>query len=618
MESEQTMALRILTCPRDHASFTEQDAARLCIHCHEPFLPKNCQISRCSNCATEGKNGKLACECTSGRLQVSGYRCPGCLREGGEEMFAGQIACPYCFHALETPAPPPPQPPLSKTPAPKPAASKPPFPSRRMAEIAALCLLAAVAAAAAYKYGTPLLHHWLAPAKTPSPSPQPSNEPPGHQKPPAGHSAEPQEPGQQPQNPREVPGSPPGQPGQEPGPGVVTSQPPNGGEPPAQVKPAMIDSFSASAQTIQRGSSVTLHWEVSGDNPTVSLLPGIGAVPPTGSWEVSPQTTQQYTLTAINSGESTPQTRSIVIVVIPSSAVTIVSFTAESSHLQYGQATTLHWIVLRATQVRIDPGIGLVGTTGSATIRPLVNTAYILTAIGPGGTKTAAVPISVLAPSSATTTYPNNPQSPNPNQMPYSRYGRDARAIELLSAVQNAMGGKRNLEAIHGWQRTDRVTWDINRGTTVETTTFIAPSDIRIESQGGNTTIEVSNGVAGWTWSSTRPIRSSLPALTATGMPFRELPALLLSDDDPQRTVTLVGPSTLLIADKRNDRVFLKIDPSTHLPQAITWMNLDGSELEETYSDWGQSAGIMWWRHMVRSRNHQEFLRADVINLQVK
>jgi hypothetical protein len=359
---------------------------------------------------------------------------------------------------------------------------------------------------------------------------------------------------------------------------------------------------------------------VTGDNPTVSLLPGIGAVPPAGAWEVSPETTQQYTLTAINSGESTPQTKSIVIIVVPPPALTIVSFTAEASQLQPGQATTLRWIVLGASEVRIEPGIGPVGTTGSAAVRPLSNTVYILTASGPGGTKTGAVPISVLAPSSSPARYPNYPQPSaplGPNQPPFSRYGGDLRAMQLLSAVQNAMGGKRNLEAIHGWQRTERVTWEINHGTTVETTTFVAPSDIRIESQGSNTTIDVSNGVAGWTWSSTRPVRSSLPAPTATGMPFRELPALLLSDDNPQRTVTLAGPSTLLITDKRNDRVFLKVDPSTHLPQAMTWMNLDGSELEETYSNWRQSAGIMWSRHRVRSRNHQELLRADVTNLQV-
>jgi len=621
MESEQAMAVRALTCPRDNAPFTEQDAARLCIHCHEPFLPKNCQITRCSKCGTEGKNGRLACECTDGRLQVSGYRCPSCLSDGGEELLAGRIACPYCFHALETPEPPP---------------SKPPFPLRRFAEIVALCLIGAVTAAAAYKYGTPLVHRWLEPAKSPSPNPQSTNEPPVQQKPPAGHGAEPQEPGQQAPNPQisqvpgQAPGSSPGQPGQEPGLGVVTAQPPNGGEspggPPAEVRPAavvtpaVIASFTASGQTIQRGSSITLRWEVTGDNPAVSLFPGIGAVPPTGTWNVSPETTQQYTLTAINSGGSIPQTRSIVIVVVPPPALTIVSFTADASQLQLGHATTLNWIVLGASQVRIEPGIGLVGTTGSATVRPLGNTVYILTASGPGGTKMGAVPISVVAPPSAATGHSNYPQPPTPmgpNQTPFSRYGRDPQAMQLLAAAQNAMGGKRNLEAIHDWQRTDRVTWAINHGTTVETTTFVAPSDVRVESQGGNTTIVFSNGVAGWTWSSTRPIRSSLPAPTVTGMPFRELPALLLSDDDPQRTVTLVGPSTLLISDKRNDRVFLKVDSSTHLPQAISWMNLDGSELQETYSNWRYSSGVLWWRHMVRSRNHQEFLRADVINFHV-
>lgn len=598
--------MRALKCPRDSASFKEQDAARLCSHCHEPFLPRTSQVSRCSRCGTEGKNGRLACDCADGQLQNSGYRCPNCLTDGGKEMLAGQIACPYCFHAVETPAPPisktpvaiptVSQPPPSQPPSPQPPASNPLFPFRRWSEVAALCLIAAMMAAAAYKYGLPLIHRWFEPAKTASPSPQPSNEPSGKQKPSAGHGAEPQ----------------------EPGPAVVTSQPPDGNEPPAQVKPATIDAFTASTQSIQRGSSTTLSWEVSGDNPTVSLLPGIGTVPPTGSWEVSPQTTQQYTLRAISYGESTPQTRSIVIVINPSPAITIVSFAAEATHLQYGQTTTLRWIVLGASQVRIDPGIGLVGTTGSATVRPLGNTAYVLTATGPEGTKTVAVPISVAAPSSASATYPNYPQPQAPSQVPNSRYGGDSQAIELLSAVQNAMGGKRNLEAIRGWQRTERVTWEINRGTTLETTTFIVPYEIRIEAQGSNTTVDFSNGIAGWSWSSTSPVRSSLPPQTATGLPFRQMPALLLSDDDPQRTVTLIGPSTLLIADKRNDRVFLKIDPSTHLPQAITWMNLDGSELEETYSNWRQSAGIMWWRHMARSRNRQEFLRADVTNIQVK
>ncbi len=44
---------------------------------------------------------------------------------------------------------------------------------------------------------------------------------------------------------------------------------------------------------------------------------------------------------------------------------------------------------------------------------------------------------------------------------------------------------------------------------------------------------------------------------------------------------------------------------------------MDGSELDESYSDWRQNAGVMWWFHMTRSRNGQEFLRADAIGVRV-
>ncbi len=149
----------------------------------------------------------------------------------------------------------------------------------------------------------------------------------------------------------------------------------------------------------------------------------------------------------------------------------------------------------------------------------------------------------------------------------------------------------------------------------METTTFAAPSGMRVESQGTSTAVVFSNGESGWAWTSAQPVRSNLPSSTATSMPFRSIPTLLLSDDDPQRTVALAGESILLLADNHGDRVYLKVDPATHLPQAVSWTNPDGAVLVETYSNWRQGAGIMWWTHMTRSRNHQEFLRADVINI---
>jgi hypothetical protein len=397
-------------------------------------------------------------------------------------------------------------------------------------------------------------------------------------------------------------------------------------KPAVKVAPPMIVSFTSSAPSIERGATATLRWEVTGGSPTVTILPGVGTVPSTGVWQVKPEATQRFTLAATNSGDSTPLTRSVEIVVAQPRRPTIVNFTADSSQLRFGQTTALRWNVLGASEVRIDPGIGLVGTSGSAVVRPQSGMAYTLTATGPGGTSTGALPISVeipasiraSAPASGPSRYPNNPPPANlarSNPMPSSGNRKDPQAMQLLVAVQNAMGGKRNLASIHDWQRTERIYWEANGGWSIETTTFAAPSGIRVESQGGGTAVIFSNGESGWAWSSARPVRSDLPSTTAASMPFRSLPALLLSDDDPQRTVALAGPSTLLIADMQGDRVLLKIDPATRLPEALAWTGSDGAELEETYSNWRQGAGILWWCHMTRSRNHQEFLRADVTNL---
>jgi hypothetical protein len=431
------------------------------------------------------------------------------------------------------------------------------------------------------------------------------------------------------------PGKPSGGTGNQPPPAVkpaVNVAPPVE-KPAVKVAPPVIVSFTSSAPSIDRGSTATLRWQVTGDSPTVTILPGVGTVPSTGFWQVKPEATQRFTLSATNSGDSNALIRSIEIVVVQPKRPTIVSFTADSSKLRLGQTTALRWTVLGASQVRIDPGIGSVGTTGTAVVRPPGGTAYTLTATGPGGTSTGALPISVDVPAPALPSpparYAMNPPPANStgsNRMPFSGNRpvsgdrpassdrNDPRALELLAAVQSAMGGKRNLESIHDWQRTDRVFWEMNGGWSMETTTFAAPSGIRVESQGSGTAVIFSNGESGWAWTSAQPVRSNLPSSTATSMPFRSLPTLLLSDDDPQRTVALAGPSILLIADNRGDRVYLKVDPSTNLPQAVSWTNPDGAELIETYSNWRQAAGILWWTHMTRSRNRQEFLRADVTN----
>jgi hypothetical protein len=660
--TEPAMPAQKLACPHDNARFTEREAARLCDRCREPYLPRACQIVRCANCDAESSSGEPPCQCAKARLQVSGYRCPSCGHEGGLEMLTAPLACPYCLNTVEIPAEVPPRlstsngaaskvhaaatlPAVQPTPNTAEAVAAAPVPKirsnfKRFLPVAALLLCAVAAVAAGVKYGPPIVERALKSLRESSPKPatpkeaQPvaGNPPMGGQpgapaKPSPAHQAG-ENPDQPPANAQNQPGetqSPAWTPGQIPEggagarplptPGGSPNQPLQPANPAASEAPTVIDSFTASTQVIQRGGTATLRWQVTGNSPTVTILPGIGAVPPKGFWDVKPDSTQQYTLTATNDGESIPQVRSVVVVVVPIQPPRIVSFTADASQVQRGQTISLRWNVSGAASVRIDPDIGPVGSTGAIVVRPLSSTAYTLSASGAGGVTKGSVPVSVVAPQSASNASPVQPDPAGSIHTPFSSFRKDPAAMRLLGLVQAAMGGKRNLQAVHDWQRTERVTWEVSGGTTVEATTFVAPSMIRVEEQGGSTTVDFSNGAAGWTWSTTRPIRSSLPSLTATSLPFHSLPSLLLSDDDPQRSITLAGPFVLLITDHRNDRVYLRINPFTHLPQAIAWTNPDGSELQETYSNWRQSAGILWWFHMTRSRNRQEFLRADVMSV---
>ncbi len=194
---------------------------------------------------------------------------------------------------------------------------------------------------------------------------------------------------------------------------------------------------------------------------------------------------------------------------------------------------------------------------------------------------------------------------------------KDGDALRLLTLVQNAMGGKRNLAAVRDWQQTATEMWEPNRGTTESTTTFVAPSSVREDFRGGNRTADYSNGRTGWTWSSSRRVTRALPIATATGMVFRTLNTLLLSDDDPDRTVSLTTPSTIVFSDRFHNHVTLTVDVGSYLPRTLSWRNLDGAMLEETYSGWRMISGVMWWFHMTRSREGQTFLEVQVKNYHV-
>jgi len=74
----------------------------------------------------------------------------------------------------------------------------------------------------------------------------------------------------------------------------------------------------------------------------------------------------------------------------------ITAFTAGPIAISAGQSATLSWTVTNASQVSIDPGLG-VQAGSSVVVTPATTTAYHLTATGVGGSATAEVTVTVTA-----------------------------------------------------------------------------------------------------------------------------------------------------------------------------------------------------------------------------
>ena len=70
-------------------------------------------------------------------------------------------------------------------------------------------------------------------------------------------------------------------------------------------------------------------------------------------------------------------------------------FSASSTTIQQGQATTLQWQTANASDVSIDNGIGQVSASGQKDVSPTGNTTYQLTAKGPGGMQQRSISITV-------------------------------------------------------------------------------------------------------------------------------------------------------------------------------------------------------------------------------
>lgn len=162
---------------------------------------------------------------------------------------------------------------------------------------------------------------------------------------------------------------------------------------PAATAPIIVN-FTANPSTINAGQSSTLSWTVSNaDTVTISTL---GTVALTGSQAVTPATTTTYTLTATHGTQTATANATVTVNSGIGGLPVIVSFAPNPATIDFGQSSSLQWVVQNATTVTIDNSIGTVGLTGSHAISPAASTTYTITATNAVGTVTAKTTLTVI------------------------------------------------------------------------------------------------------------------------------------------------------------------------------------------------------------------------------
>src|SRR4030042_136916 len=149
---------------------------------------------------------------------------------------------------------------------------------------------------------------------------------------------------------------------------------------PPAASPTIINQFYASPASISQGDSCTLNWTVTGAD-MVTIEPGLGAVPASGSRTVTPDATIVYELTA-NTGSVATFADTTVTVSARTESVdmpVVGLFESTPNSVIPGGIATLVWDVTGASSVSIDQGIGDVEAQDRKGVIPSGTTNYTLT-----------------------------------------------------------------------------------------------------------------------------------------------------------------------------------------------------------------------------------------------
>ena len=150
-------------------------------------------------------------------------------------------------------------------------------------------------------------------------------------------------------------------------------------------------SLSVSQPTITEGQATTLSWSSTGAS-NVRIDQGIGNVTATGTLEVSPAVTTEYTILAVSPFGSSQQSVTVMVNRLP-----MVSISATPGTITPGDPCEISWTSINADTVSVDPEIGTVtaNVQGSQSVYPTATTAYTITATNVYGTRTQSVTVFV-------------------------------------------------------------------------------------------------------------------------------------------------------------------------------------------------------------------------------
>ena len=190
---------------------------------------------------------------------------------------------------------------------------------------------------------------------------------------------------------------------------------------------------------------------------------------------------------------------------------------------------------------------------------------------------------------------------------------------ELLHKMQAALGGVDKLAAVKDAQYEAEVSIQTGAGSmkAKQRNAFIRPSIMRqdVELPFGKQAVYLGDG-AGWL-ASPQGVQDHLPEAVVKqmqGEQFRHIISLALSDRDPGRTVTAIGPNKIEISDKQGNSAQLELDPAG-LPVKLSYEGelAASSHIEESYSDWRDTAGLKLPYQVVIFQGGKKFAEAKIL-----